>query len=72
VSFHFPVNDSDYVADAFVRSRLVEARIRASDLGLAGIVVHSNRIRVFAGWEGHDLPSKRDKVLSTLVAFFWD
>ncbi len=51
VTFHFPVNDADYVEDLRVASKLQEALKRAADLGLHGIVVHSNRIRLLNEWE---------------------
>lgn len=66
VTFHFPVNDSDYTQDLFVRQKLQEAFTRACDLGLQGVVVHSNRIRLIAEWSTLHLPTEREKVLETL------
>lgn len=71
VTFHFPVNDSDYVADAFPRERLAEAYRRAGDLGLAGVVVHSNRIREADEWRKFDAAAERQRVgemLSTIAS----
>lgn len=67
VTFHFPVNNSDYVADLFVRKRLVEALARASDLGLSGVVVHSNRIGRLKSWEGKNLQEERMRVIEALT-----
>ncbi len=66
ITFHFPVNNSDYVNDLFVRSRLKEALQRASDLGLRGVVVHSNRIHIISEWTNLDLEAERLKVLDVL------
>jgi hypothetical protein len=67
VTFHFPVNDSDYVEDPFVMSRLCEAYARATDLGLRGIVVHANRIRPIHIWQGMNLKDEQQKVIGKLV-----
>lgn len=66
VTFHFPVNDSNYSSDVFVRNRLHEALNRATDLGLHGVVVHSNRIRLINEWANVDLNSDRLYVIDTL------
>jgi len=68
VSFHFPVNDSDFVADSFVRKRLTDALQRASDYGLRGVVVHSNRISSFDEWRTRNLAVERRSVVETLCA----
>lgn len=67
VSFHFPVNHSDYVADPFVKDRLIETLERASELRIAGIVVHSNRVSPFQNWSGVNLETERQKVIDALV-----
>ena len=67
VTFHFPVNDSDYVDDPFVMDRLCEAYARATDLGLRGIVVHANRIRPIHIWQGMNLKDERQRVIAKLV-----
>jgi hypothetical protein len=67
VSFHFPVNHSDYVADPFVKERLIETLERASEFGMAGVVVHSNRVTPFQNWIGVNLETERQKVIDTLV-----
>jgi hypothetical protein len=66
VTFHFPVNNSDYVAETFVADRLKESLARASDLGLNGIVVHSNRIRDIDEWSTLPLAIERTKVIDCL------
>ncbi|MCH9608822.1 MAG: hypothetical protein S4CHLAM45_07340 [Chlamydiales bacterium] len=68
VSFHFPVNDSDYVADPFVAHRLKEALQRATDLGLHGVVVHSNRIRLLEEWPTIDVKNWQQQVADKLIA----
>lgn len=67
VVFHFPVNYSDYVADKFVYLRLEESYKRACDLNLAGIVVHSNRVRLINDWREIDLKTEREKVIEKLA-----
>lgn len=66
VTFHFPVNNSDYIRDPFVEDRLYEALNRASDLGMHGIIVHSNRIRKISEWKDVDLNSERKLVIDKL------
>jgi hypothetical protein len=65
VSFHFPVNDSNYVEDLFVRGRVKEALQRATDLNLRAVVVHSNRIEKLP-WISQNLPHMRREVVDTL------
>lgn len=65
VTFHFPVNDSEYVKDAYIKDRLKEGLQRATDLGLQGMVVHSNQIELLP-WVGVDLPYRRSEVINTL------
>lgn len=67
ITFHFPVNNSDYVSNPYVYEKLKEAFIRSNDLGLSGIVVHSNRIRLINEWKMIDLDSEREKVINCLV-----
>lgn len=66
ISFHFPVNDSDYVEDTFVSLRLQEALQRATDLGLHGVVVHSNRVRPLNKWKYIDIADWRKQVANKL------
>lgn len=67
VTFHFPVNDSDYVEDFFVAHRLKEALQRASDLGLHGVVVHSNRVRPLEKWKEIQIVDWQQKVINRLI-----
>lgn len=67
VTFHFPVNNCDYVSDPYVRDRLIEAYRRACEIGLQGIVVHSNRIRPISEWHKIDLLDERNCLLDTLL-----
>jgi len=66
VTFHFPVNDCDYVEDTFVKNKLMEALKRASDLHLHGIVVHSNRIHLIKKWHLLNLKKERKKTIEVL------
>lgn len=66
VTFHFPMNASDYIEDSFVMRRLDESYQRASDLGLTGVIVHSNRIRRAAEWRKFDQKIERLRVVEAL------
>ena len=66
ITFHFPVNNSNYVSDPWVYRRLQEAYARASDLGMNGVVVHSNRVRPIPEWHRIDLAAEREKVIAAL------
>lgn len=66
VSFHFPVNDSDYVKDSFIREKVLEGLQRATDLGLHGMVVHSNQVEPLP-WINVDLNMRRRQVVDALV-----
>lgn len=68
VTFHFPVDDADYVAEPRILTRVEEALQRATDLGLHGVVIHSNRIRRIAEWATRDLVAERSQVAETLAA----
>lgn len=62
VTFHFPMNESDYIEDDFVYKRLVESYQRATDLDLAGVIVHSNRIRPAAEWRRFNQTTERAQI----------
>jgi len=66
LTVHFPVNNSDYVSDRFVAERLAEAVLRVDDLGLHGLVVHSNRIKPIKEWCTLSLADERARVLDSL------
>lgn len=59
MTFHFPVNDCDFVADPAVRDRLWQAIDLVADCGLDGMVLHSNRLRSPAQWRMLDVPGER-------------
>lgn len=67
VTYHFPMNDSDYVAESNVAHKLGEALRRATDLGLRGVVVHSNRIQTYQAWQGGNFEEERQRVLTVLA-----
>ena len=48
--FHFPVNESNYVEDPLIRDRLWYCLDLAANLGLGGIVLHSNIVRPVRAW----------------------
>ncbi|MFG2348684.1 hypothetical protein [Streptomyces phaeochromogenes] len=58
-TFHFPVNDCDFLADPAVERRLVEAIDLVADNGLDGLVLHSNRIRSVEDWQRLDIEMER-------------
>lgn len=66
VSFHFPVNESNYCEDTFVHERLVETYKRAGDLGLRGVVAHSNTINLISDWKDLDVSALQKKVADCL------
>lgn len=67
VTFHFPMNECDYVANQKIKDKLKESYLRAAQIGLAGIVVHSNRIRDVAEWVKFDHDSERKKIFEILL-----
>lgn len=66
VTYHFPMNDCCYIEDDYVFGRLEEAYHRARDLGLAGMVVHSNSWKPIKHWQVLDLNVARRQVLDRL------
>ena len=68
VTYHFPMNDADYVEDESVYEKLVEAYERACALGLNGLVVHSNRIKKFEEWKQMDIANEQKRVIVRLKA----
>ncbi|MFJ5348985.1 MULTISPECIES: hypothetical protein [Pectobacterium] len=66
VSFHFPINNCNFVNDPFVKKRLYEAFSRVNDLGMAGMVVHSNQIHNFEWWSKNSLTDTRRSVIDVL------
>lgn len=66
ISFHFPVNGADYVDSYFAKERLKEGLLRASDLGMLGVVVHANRVRSICNWWNLDVHTEREKILTAL------
>lgn len=68
LTFHFPVEDADWVADAAVRDRLLEALDVVGELGFHGVVLHSNRIASHEVWRARDLERERDALGGALAA----
>lgn len=67
LTFHFPMEGCDYVEDDFVRDRLYEGYGRAGELDLAGVVVHSNRIRTADEWRRFDVIAEQERVAELLT-----
>jgi Xylose isomerase-like TIM barrel len=65
-TFHFPCNDADYVADHAFRDRLRDVLRVAVDLGLQGVVLHSNRVARTAEWRTRDLAAERQLLVDAL------
>ena len=66
VVFHFPVNDCNYLDDAYVYQRLCEGFQRCCDLGCRGMVVHSNQVRPIFAWGAVDISGLQRRVIDTL------
>jgi hypothetical protein len=66
VSFHFPVDDCDYISNKFVRSRLIEAINRSADLGLRLVVLHANQRLLLDEWKNIDVNSMRINFINEL------
>lgn len=60
-TFHFPVNDCDYVAEPAVRRRLLQAIDLVAECGLDGLVLHTNRTRTVEWWRRADLAAEADR-----------
>lgn len=61
-TFHFPVNDCDYLGDPLMEQRLFEAIDMVADNELDGLVLHSNRIRSAEEWRRLDIAAERDRL----------
>lgn len=60
VSFHFPMDNCDYVNDNFVRNRLEDAVRKANKLGIKKIVIHPNLRYQVSEWKYIDRNKMRD------------
>lgn len=60
-TFHFPVNDCNYVEDGAVRNRLYESLELVDRYDLNGLVLHSNQVYSVHEWMQLDLPRVREK-----------
>lgn len=58
-TFHFPVNDCDYLASKRIADRLREALDLVGSAGLDGMVLHSNRLRPVDYWRPVTLAAER-------------
>lgn len=67
LSFHFPVNNCNYSLDHSVADRLKESFQRASDLGLAGVVVHANNVFPVDAWQHKSVVDIRSAVVEILT-----
>ncbi|GAA3229053.1 TIM barrel protein [Nonomuraea helvata] len=66
-TFHFPVNDSDFVAEPAVLDRVFQAIDLAAEHGLDGIVLHTNRTRPIERWHAMDLAAERRRLVETVA-----
>ena len=64
--FHFPVDDCDYQYDRSVRNRLYEVIDLVTDLGMDGLVLHSNRVATHQVWSQRDLRKEQSQLSSFL------
>lgn len=64
--FHFPVNDCDYLYDKTVRNRLYEVIDLIADIGMDGLVLHSNRIAGHQVWSRRHLSQERGQLADFL------
>lgn len=68
ISFHFPMDNCDYINSAFIKERLIDAIERANILGIHKIVVHPNLRYKINEWIYID----RLKMQNTLFSFIND
>lgn len=66
VSFHFPMDDCDYVNDEFVKQRLVEALIFANKLGINVVVVHPNLRFEINEWKNINRTNLKNKLFKAI------
>lgn len=62
-TFHFPVNDCNYVADKRIEARLFEALELVDACGVDGMVLHSNQVHSVETWRTLDPARERDVFL---------
>ena len=67
VSFHFPVSNSDYIREQFVRERVAEGLRRSNDLGLRSMVIHSNQMSPIAYWQEANFEDIRKQIIDILA-----
>lgn len=65
-TFHFPVNDCNYVKDPVVRQRLWECLDLVEACKMDGMVLHSNLVYPTDDWVKLDVSRKRDEYLMFL------
>lgn len=65
VSFHFPMDNCDYINSDFIKNRLIDAIDRANNLGIKKIVIHPNLRYKISEWQYID----RLKMQKTLYNF---
>ena len=66
LSFHFPMNNCDYVNNRGIRQKLLDALIRAESIGLSKIVVHPNLTYSIPEWRYLDRTKMRTVLHSTI------
>lgn len=67
VSFHFPMDECDYVNNEFVKMRLLDSIERANKLGINKIVVHPNLRYMIDEWKNIDRLDLQRKLYQTIL-----
>ena len=62
------MNECNYVDSPGILSQLGDSFKKASDLGLRGVVVHSNLVKPSHEWDEADLKQDQERVISALLS----
>lgn len=65
ISFHFPMDNCDYINNSFIAERLIDAVKRANEIGIKKIVIHPNLRYTIKEWTYID----REKMKKILFDF---
>ena len=64
ISFHFPMDNCDYINSEFVKNKLLDAIKRANKLGIQKIVLHPNLRYKIGEWQYIDRLKMQNKLFS--------
>lgn len=67
VSFHFPMDNCNYVNNQYIRERLVDALNKANDLGIKKIVIHPNMRYAIKEWQYINRSKMQDLLYKTIL-----